>query len=57
MAIEGRPPPEWPSFDRLCGNRVDTAESSETDVRLQRPGAYPLTLGRHVLDRLKIRRS
>jgi hypothetical protein len=44
MAIEGRPPSEWPSFDRLCGNRVDTAESSETDVRLRRQGRPPPTL-------------
>jgi hypothetical protein len=30
---------------------------SETDVRSRRQGAYHLTLDRHVLDRLKIRRS
>jgi hypothetical protein len=32
-------------------------KGSETDVRPRRQGAYHLTLDRHVLDRLKIRRS
>jgi hypothetical protein len=44
-------------FDPFAPIASTLQKGSETDVRPDGKGAYHLTLDRHVLDRLKIRRS